>query len=165
MGNHHFIWVVLQPHERLNLAKPISLGFDNLKFSTFSAFNIYDRLEVRINDPVDTNRVTNFFAKTQRSLHISLVDARRRLLEYNAIAPPTGTGLSFALKVEQLAYNYKRNTFNFKVPYNIRSLNCSSWVNTLLKVAGVPQYKRNKLNDFSGVDVGADIVFDEKWFQ
>jgi hypothetical protein len=67
----------------------------------------------------------------------------------------------FAEKVIQLAINFNRSESS---DYSLLSNNCATWVNTLLKVAGVPSGVRKSLGDFYGVDVAENKLLDESLF-
>jgi len=155
-GNHHFILIFLDFKESLLRTKA---EFSNgQKFATLGAFEIEGNLVFTANQPTDVRSVKEVL---DPSILVGWSDFD---MENHKINPPTGGGWSFAVKVEELAYNYMRKTEESPVEYNWYDENCAAWVNTLFKVAGVPQHERIAAGTFSGIDAGEEDLLSEELF-
>lgn len=155
-GNHQFILIYLTANE--NLLQTGTNTENTNKFATLGGHNGSGNLILIANQTADVESVREVYKK-----FVSTVFDYD--LEEHKITPPDGSGWSFALKVEQLAYNYVRNTATNPQPYGLQDLNCATWVNTLLKVAGVPASERATLGEFSGIDWGEEDLLDESLFK
>lgn len=157
VGNHSFVLIYLNATESLIRTKSESEG--TTKFATLGGHVKDGNLIFIPNQKADVQCV-------KESLNSSLKGWFSDYdMEQNAITPPTGSGWSFALKLEELAYKYETNTKLKPQEYGLANFNCATWVNTMLKVAGVPQSERIKLGEFSGVDWGEEDLLDESLFK
>ena len=156
VGNHQFILIYLATDENLlQTGTKVESGY---RFATLGGHNGNGNLILIANQTADVASVKEVYKKYVTTL----TDYD---LEEHKITPPNGSGWSFALKVEQLAHNYARNTATTPQPYGLQDLNCATWVNTLLKIAGVPDSERAALGEFSGIDWGEEDLLDESLFK
>lgn len=155
-GNHHFILILLPTKLRLHRMKA---EIENGQcFVTIAADDISGSLLFcpNLRNDVQATKEMLCPARVGWSPDFSL--------ERHKISP-IGSPWNFALQLERMAYNYERNTANAKISYSLKSCNCASWTNTILKVAGVPKVEREKLTEFSGVDWGEENLLNEQLFR
>jgi hypothetical protein len=156
-GNHSFILVYLNQNESLIRTK--SESENGTKFATLGGHQKDGNLIFIPNQKADVDCV-------KEVLNPSLAGFWSDFdMEENRINPPSGSGWSFAIKLEELAYKYESNTASKIQEYGLLNFNCATWVNTLLKVAGVPQSERIKNGEFSGIDWGEEDLLDENLFK
>ena len=65
----------------------------------------------------------------------------------------------FELLLVSIFKAYERCTEDLPVEYDTLDCNCSSFVNTVLKIAGVPKKVREEVTEFSGADAGEEEEF------
>jgi hypothetical protein len=155
-GNHQFLLIYLGTDESLlQTRSEVQSGY---RFSTLGGHDSGGNLVLIPNQTADVTSVKEVYKKYVTTL----TDYD---LEQKKINPPGGSGWSFALKVEELSYNYLKNTAIKPQAYDLWDTNCATWVNTLLKVAGVPESERRSLGEFSGIDWGEEDLLDESLFK
>ncbi len=157
LGNHQFILIFLENAESMN--KIATQQESGKKFVTLGGHNVAGNL---VYVPNQSSDVTSVKESINPSLRGSFSDFD---LEKHQITPPTGGGWSFATSIELLADKYTTNTRTSPVDYDLWNRNCSTWVNTLLKVAGLSESKRRKLGEFGGFDWGEEDLLDENLFR
>jgi len=156
-GNHHFILIILGEKESMMRTK--TQEEDGTKFVTLAGHEKGGNLVLIANQKADIDSV-------KEVIDPSLITGWSDFdMEKHSISPPTGGGLSFAWEIERLAYNYERNTATTAVPYDLGDVNCATWINTLLKVAGISQSERSTAGEFSGIDWGEEQLLDESLFK
>lgn len=161
-GNHQFILIFLEQDENLsqtlaNVVMNNSREVTN-KFVTLAGHQPDGDLIFVPNQSSDVRSVNETFSAGGISPDLDL--------EKHSITPPNNAdGLTFALQLETLAYNYQRNTANAPIDYDLLDGNCSTWVNTLFKVAGVPRQTRLTAGEFHGFDWGEEDLLDENLFR
>lgn len=156
-GNHQFILIFLEANEAM--AGMIVHEESGKKFFTLAGHQPAGNLVYIPNQ-------TDDIASVRESINKSLRGTWRDFdLEKHSVSEPTGTGLSFALQLKQLADKYDANVKNNPVEYSLQNRNCSTWVNTLLKVAGVPLSTRQTAGEFRGIDWGEEDLLDENLFK
>ncbi len=157
IGNHQFILVFLDADEAL-LKTTFTLE-GGQKFVTLAGHQPKGNLIFVPNEPSDVKSV-------KEVLNTSLKGTWNDYdLEKQVIKGQSGGGLTFAKSLETLAYNYQANTKSNPVDYDLWDRNCATWINTLLKVAGVAKNDRIKAGEFKGVDWGEEDLLDEKLFK
>ena len=156
-GNHQFILVFLEPNEAMPCLKVYEES--GKRFFTLAGHQPNGNL---VYVPNQTDDIYSVRESLNRSLRGRFRDFD---LEKHLVAPPTGSGLSFAQQLEQLAVKYQANTQNNPVVYSLQDRNCSTWVNTLLKVAGVSLSVRRRAGEFRGIDWGEEDLLDENLFK
>jgi hypothetical protein len=82
-------------------------------------------------------------------------------LEAHLVTPPSGSVGNFIATVIQLATNFKAKG---DIQYNLIDENCSAWINTLFKVAGISETEREELGEFFGIDFGEEDLIPEEFF-
>ena len=156
-GNHQFILITFGVNE--SSVKTKVNDENGTKFIILAGHQPQGNLIFLPNEPDDVKSVREFITPSSIS-GWSDFD-----LERHSISPPTGGGLSFANKLEELAYKYESNTKDNPVDYDLWDRNCATWVNTLLKVANVPESERKKAGEFNGIDWGEEDLLDENLFK
>jgi hypothetical protein len=61
--------------------------------------------------------------------------------------------------------NFKNNIKDKPTKYDLWDLNCATWVNSLLKYAGVDENQREEKGEFSGIDWGEEDKGLESYFE
>lgn len=85
--------------------------------------------------------------------------------ELNKVPLPNGiTQHDFELLLVSIFQAYEDCTKDLPVEYDTLDCNCSSFVNTILKIAGVSKKVREEVTEFSGVDAGEKEEFPQ-WHQ
>lgn len=156
-GNHQFILIYMDVKQSLLKTKPEFSG--GQKFSTLGGHKVSGNLVLVANQTADVKSVKEVL---DPSTNVGWSDFD---MEEKKIAPPTGGDWSFSVEVERLAYNYDRNVKATPQEYDLTDENCATWVNTLLKIAGVSKARRTKLGEFSGIDWGEEDLLDESLFK
>ncbi len=156
-GNHHFILIILGEKEHMGRTQIQTEGTQ--RFVTLAGHEQGGNLVLIANQKADVDSVKEI-------INPSLITGWSDFdLEKHSISPPTGGTLSFAWKIELLAYKYESNTQATPVEYGLWNFNCATWINTLLTVAGVPQSERSTAGEFSGIDWGEEDGLDENLFK
>lgn len=155
-GNHQFILIELGAGENLSQTQIQTEG--NKRFVTLAGHQPDGNLVFVPNEPGDVKSVREYITPSSRG-RWSDYD-----LEKHAITP-VGASLTFARQIEALAYKYRANTKDKPVKYGLLNVNCSTWVNTLLKVAGISESARHKAGEFKGIDWGEEDLLDEALFK
>jgi hypothetical protein len=155
-GNHSFILIYLNQNESLLRTKAESEG--GTKFAILAGHQVSGNLVFVANQTADVQCV-------REVLNPSLAGYWDFDMEEKRITPPSGSGWSFAIKLEELAWKYAINTSSKAQEYGLLNFNCATWVNTMLTVAGVSQYERMKLGEFSGIDWGEEDLLDKSLFK
>lgn len=156
-GNHSFILVYLNQNESLIRTKAETES--GYKFATLGGHQLDGNLIFVANQTADVQCVKEVLNPSLKGFWSDFD------MEENRINPPSGSGWSFAIKLEELAYKYSINTASKPQKYTLMDFNCAAWANTMLKVAGVPLSERIKLGEFSGIDWGEEDLLDEKLFK
>jgi hypothetical protein len=157
LGNHHFILIFLDFKESLLRTKAeFSSG---QKFVTLAGHKSEGNLIFLANQRADVESVKEVLDPTTAT-GWSDFD-----MEKHKINPPEGGGWSLSVKIEELAYKYEKNAASSPVDYALFNENCSAWVNTLLKVAGISEHDRTTAGEFSGIDAGEEDLLDESLFE
>ena len=157
LGNHQFILIFLEANEAMQRVEIQEEG--GKRFVTLAGHQPNG-------DLVYVPNQTDDIASVRESINTNLRGRFRDFdLEKHYISPPTGGGWSFAFQLEQLAERYAANVQNNPVDYDLGDRNCSTWVNTLLKVAGVSASVRLKEGEFRGIDCGEENLLDENLFK
>lgn len=86
-------------------------------------------------------------------------------LEKHPVTARGSSAWGFANQIKHLAERYAANTKDNPVRYNLFNQNCSTWVNTIMKIAGVSEAERLRLGDFRGFDSGQTKLLDENLFR
>jgi hypothetical protein len=157
IGNHQFILIMLDSNE--SLLKTTSNTEGTQKFAILAGHQPHGDLIFVPNQTDDVKSVREALTPSSRGWFSDLD------MEKHLITSSSGGGITFAQKLETLAYNYQANTKTSPVKYDLWDRNCATWVNTLLKVAGVAKNDRIKAGEFKGVDWGEEDLIDEKLFQ
>ena len=157
VGNHQFILIQVDPIYGL---PPFSIKEEKgVRFATLAAYNVGGNLEFRDNHPTDEQAVREFINPKKRGL-LSDYD-----LEKHRVPSPLSSDQQFAETLVKQALAFKVKTQSKKIQYNLSDENCSTWINTMLKVAGVSLANRQKHGEFSGIDWGEEDLLDESYFQ
>ncbi|MCP4114522.1 MAG: hypothetical protein GY737_03815 [Desulfobacteraceae bacterium] len=158
-GNHHFI--LIYPDMRFGLP-PIPILEDNrTRFVTLGGFEVHKNLEFVQNEPSDVKSVREHLnPKQYRRWYLPDLD-----LMIHQIHRPSGSEKAFCETLVKQAINYRNNTKITPVTYSLSDNNCSAWVNTMLKIAGVNYYDRKSLGEFRGIDWGEEDLLDETLFK
>ena len=156
-GNHQFILVYLEQNE---VIPGIQIHEESgKKFFTLAGHQPQG-------DLVYVPNQTDDIASVKEDINPSLRGRFRDFdLEKHLLSPPTGSSWSFAFQLQQFAERYAANTRTNPVKYDLWNRNCSTWVNTLLKVAGVSASVRLSAGEFRGVDWGEEDLLDENLFK
>jgi len=157
-GNHHFILILIGGY--YGLPPLVTKEEGAIRFVTMGGFKVGKNLEYQPNNGSDVYSVRELLNPKKNRSNWQDYD-----LERNKITAPGGNGLAFAEKLVQLAQNYKINSAIKPVSYNLSDYNCSCWVNTMFKVAGVTKEVREKAGEFSGIDWGEEDLLDEDLFK
>jgi hypothetical protein len=157
LGNHHFLLIKIPKDKKLT--RIINLDEGDWRFITLAGHLPDKHLVFRENDEGDVQSVREII---NPKLAGRFYDYD---LETHFVNPPNGGGWSFAQSLVDLAFNYRRNSETTPVEYVLRDENCSCWVNTILRVAGVPKNERMKLGEFSGIDWGEEQTLDDNLFK
>lgn len=156
-GNHQFILIFLDDNQSLMQTKTQTIN--GQKFATLGGHKVSGKLVLIANQRADVRSVEEVLDPSTVS-RWSDFD-----LEKHKITPPSGGDWSFAVEVERLAYNYDRNATATPIDYALANENCSAWVNTLLKVAGIIESERIRLGEFRGIDWGEEDFLPEDYFR
>lgn len=82
--------------------------------------------------------------------------------EEHEVKPPSGmSDTDFIRQLIDASENYNTHS---PPAYTLPNANCHTWVNTLLKSAGVPESARNAAGEFGGIDWGEEDLIDESLF-
>lgn len=159
-GNHHYILILIDkiclptgiPTQRHNGAEFLTLGGFSINDNmVFVANDVSDNLSAK--DLLDNTPIWDFFNPFDWGT------------QKHYVKPPGGNDTAFANQVIRLAEIYGKNTAVEPLPYRLFSDNCAAWVNTLFKVAGVPQHEREELGQFWGIDAAERVEIPEHLFQ
>ena len=149
IGNHHFIIIGLSRKE--NLLKTKAIREKGKRFVTLGGFeDKMGNLRFYANQKSDVQSVMEVLTPSKAGTWSDFD------LEHHRIKTLAGGGFSLAVKLEQYAYTYNRNIVKRPVKYNLVCKNCSAWVNSIFKVAGVSKSERIRLGEFKGVDWGEE---------
>lgn len=167
IGNHHFILIV---------APNTTGGFDGESvltedapegttyFYTVGGFKklgiIIDPTEVIkmvVNEKSDVKAVREYLDPEE---HTNALTPDYDL-EAHLVTPPSSSVETFIKQVVQLATNFKAKG---EIEYNLIDENCSAWINTLFKVAGISEAERLELGEFFGIDFGEEDLIPEEFF-
>ena len=154
VGNHHFVLIVLDEGETLpGIPTKIEIvGSKVVRFVTLGAFKVDGRLKFEANNNAD---VTSMREYTDPGEHVSWYKADFDM-ERNAVSVAGKTGIELARQLVQFANNYVKNEDKSNVAYDLANENCSAWVNSILKKAGVTSAARVKAGEFFGFDWGEE---------
>ena len=164
IGNHHFILIIALDttggfDEESVLTEDASDG--TTYFYTVGGFKgadgIPDLLKMIVNDESDVKAVREYLDPEE---HTSLLTPDYDL-EAHLVTPPSGSVENLIEKVIQLATNFKSKG---DIQYNLIDENCSAWINTLFKVAGISEAERLELGEFFGIDFGEEDLIPEEFF-
>ncbi len=156
VGNHQFLLVYLEQNE--SMLKVKTQEESGKKFVTLAGHQPNGNL---VYVPNESGDVTSVKESINKNLKGNFQDYD---LEKHLVTPPNGTGWSFAIQLELLADKYAVNSGVSPVKYDLWNLNCSTWVNTILKIAGVSAGSRGTLGEFKGIDWGEEELLDENLF-
>ncbi len=157
VGNHHFILVYLAPNEAI---PGIEIKEESgKKFFTLGGHQVDGKLAYVPNQTDDVRSVKEGINASLRGFFTDFD------IEKHSISAPTGGSWDFAFQLQRFAERYKANTAINPVDYHLRIRNCSTWANTLLKVAGVSSSVREANRDFEGIDWGEHLELDENLFR
>lgn len=161
LGNHQFILVELTGSE--TLSRTTAEEERGTRFVTLGGHQPYGDLVFIPNQVSDVESVkeTILSGNNRTSFFSSDYDMEKHLIR----SPTGGTGIDFATNIERLAYNYRANTASTPLEYGLLNYNCATWVNTLLKIAGVSRAIRLRAGEFSGIDWGEEDLLDEALFR
>ena len=157
-GNHHFVLIFVGGC--YGLPPLVTKKEFTTRFVTMGGFKVGKLLKYQANNGSDVNAVRELLGCPNKRSNLIDYD-----LEKNKVAAPGGDGLEFAKKLVQLAENYKIKSATKPVTYNLWDYNCSCWVNTIFKVAGVNKQVREKAGEFSGIDWGEEDLLSEDLFK
>jgi hypothetical protein len=156
-GNHQFLLVILEKDEAMQKAK--TQEESGTKFVTIAGHQPNGNLVYVPNEPGD-------IASVKETLNKKLSGyVYNYSLEKHLISPPRGNGWDFAIQLEAMAEKYAVNTKAKPVKYSLANQNCSAWVNTLLKIAGISANARQTAGEFNGIDWGEEDLLDESLFK
>jgi hypothetical protein len=159
VGNHQFVLITLG--EKGSLSPIPALTEKSQRFVTLGGFAVRKRLRFLSNQSADVKAAREGLNPADRvKWHTADFD-----LERKRVTSPGGSDLAFAQKLVRLCLLYSRNEARNNVTYDLLDANCASWVNTLLKVAGVSKSERLKLGEFTGVDWGEEDKICEELFK
>jgi hypothetical protein len=158
VGNHHFLLVYLS--QGASLAEVLTNKVKGQRFVTLAAIRKSGNLVFQENDADDVRAVREVLDPSVTKVWKPDLD-----LEKHRVRPPSGGDLAFAQALVRLALNYRRRTAKQPVPYHLVGDNCAAWVNTLLRVAGVPKSQRVQLGEFSGIDWREEDLLDPSLFR
>ncbi|MGH9948330.1 MAG: LysM peptidoglycan-binding domain-containing protein [Pyrinomonadaceae bacterium] len=152
-GNHHFVLI-----KNANVVEGlVPVEYKGEKFLTLGGFSINGLLIFEANNASDVQSCKD------------KIDGRRwepdMDLQRHRVAPPNGSDPAFAALLAKLARNFERNSRTSPIPYELFGDNCSAWVNTIFKVAGVPLGERRRAGQFRGIDAGEQIEIPEELFK
>lgn len=156
-GNHQFILVLLGKEE--NMIKVTTKEEKGTRFVTIAGHQPNGDLVYVPNEPADVDSVRETL---NSKLKGNFYDYD---LEKHYITPPNGNSWDFALSLEVLAEKYAVNTKISPVKYSLTDRNCSTWVNTMLKISGVSKSDRLTAGEFNGIDWGEEDLLDESLFK
>ena len=157
LGNHQFILIFLGANEAMPGIQIHEEG--GRRFFTLAGHQPHGNLVYLPNQ-------TDDIVSVRESINPRLRGRFRDFdLEKHPITPPTGGGFGFAFQLKQSAERYEANTRTSPVKYDLWDRNCSTWVNTLLKVAGVSESVRLRAGEFRGIDWGEEELLDENLFR
>lgn len=156
-GNHQFLAIYLDSNESLKQTK--AEVEKSKKFATLGGHVKNKNMIFIPNQTADVQSVREVI-NPKKAGFWSDYD-----MEKHKVTPPSGGGWSFACLCEDLAYKYKKNVAASPLKYDLWDANCASWVNTLLKVAGITKQSRIKLGEFSGIDWGEEDLIPENLFK
>ncbi len=156
-GNHQFLLVFLGKNESMQKIK--TQEESGTRFVTIAGHQPNGNLVYVPNEPSDVASVKETLNKKLKG---NFYDYD---LEKHLLTAPNGNAWSFALELEALAEKYVVNTTTSPVKYSLTNRNCSTWVNTMLKIAGVSASARLTAGEFSGIDWGEEDLLDESLFK
>jgi hypothetical protein len=156
-GNHQFLVIYLNESENMFRTKAMVEG--ETRFVTLGGHVLDGNLVFIANQKADVDSVREVINPDLAGFW-SDYD-----LEKHKVTPKDGGGWNFALKVERGAYQYRQNTVDSPVEYDLWDRNCATWVNTLLLVAGVTWSDRMRAGEFNGVDWGEEEKVDRALFE
>ena len=164
LGNHHLILIVVDSAGNLFGEPTISETIGNtstvVHFSTYSTTK-GDGSFITVQPLVDAD-VTATREHTDPDQHTSALTPDYDL-EPHLVEPESGTVDDLIETVQRLAANFAAHDAD--LPYTLIDSNCAAWVNTLFKVAGIPDERRKELGEFFGIDWGEEDLLDETYFQ
>ena len=158
-GNHQFILI------------EFSSGFDvppfsiqeekGISFVTLAGYNVGDNLEFKDNAPSDVQAVKEVINPRKKGF-FSDFDLEKNKVR---VPSPQKSDQYFVESLAKQALIFKVKTQKRKIKYSLVDENCSAWVNTMFKVAGVSLVDRQKYGEFSGIDWGEEDLIDESYFK
>lgn len=161
VGNHHFVLITFDESVAF---PPIPTQMEKgQRFITLAAVKSADgkgNLVFAANQRADVTSVREFINPDE---HVSWYKADFDMEQHEVT--PVGNALTFAQRLVQLAQVFDRNSKTSPIPYSLRDENCAAFVNTLLKLAGVPATQRLDLGEFSGVDWGEEDTVPDRLFR
>jgi hypothetical protein len=161
VGNHHFVLIVAQSSQNQlgEQAKSEEANGHATHFLTLGGFKVNSLLELKINEESDVKSVREFLDPEE---HTSVLIPDLDLEPHRVVPPGMQTELAFREKIAVLATNFKNHKPS--IDYKLKDENCSAWVNTLFKIAGVSDPDRDRLGEFFGIDWGEEDLISEAFF-
>ena len=156
VGNHQFILIYMDPIYGLPPFSP--LEEKGIKFMTLGAFNVGGSLKFRENEPSDVLSVREFINPKKRGWFSDLDLAKHR------VTSPLGSDQRLAETLVKQATAFKVKTQAENIKYSLANNNCSAWVNTMFKCAGVSLANRKSYGEFFGIDWGEEDLLEEAFF-
>ena len=153
LGNHHFILIETQVAQ-----SGVSLiNHKGVSFVTLGGFSINGFLTFQANDLSDVRSVK------EKIDDLSWWKPDMGFAGHQ-IYPPNSSDLEFVRTLVRYSFNFEANSKVTRLPYELFGGNCSAWVNTLFKVAGISLKDRQKAGQFWGIDAGERIEIPEEMF-
>lgn len=133
-------------------------------FITLGAYEdeAQNTLELRRNYWTDVQAVREYLAP-ERYVSWYRRDFDLEIHEVNL--PPGEAGRQMVRRILVLSDNFEQNARAERPEYTPEDRNCSAWVNTILKILGVPEEERERLGEFDGIDWGEEDLLEESLFQ
>jgi hypothetical protein len=159
-GNHHFILLICNSDTKLLLDSTINEenGAYFYTVSAGGANGLSGKITMHVNDTADVKSVREGIDPDE---HTSWYKPDYDI-ESHKIEELSESDIPRIVKYLE---NYSANQKSGNVPdYHISGPNCATWVNTLFKVLGIPDQKREEYGEFSGLDWGEEDLFDTKYF-
>lgn len=156
--NHHFVLIAWDGNYAL---PPVGANVEiGQHFITLGAYpsepngNLitrhYGNLIFTENDGFDVRAARMFLNGELSSFDVGNFDPKAQ-----QVTPPHMSATGFARRLTNMAFNYRRNTLENPVEYQLTGPNSNTWTNSLFNAADILHADRMRYRNFVGLDVAA----------
>ncbi|MCD4766367.1 MAG: hypothetical protein K8R34_07640 [Methanosarcinales archaeon] len=174
VGNHHFITFVYNSKKQaIRVTRQWGINYKSEQndkdltvfFTTMGAGKSRKKIIINFNPSSDLKAIHEIAKKDNTNWHSSDYDYEGHRVPYNFSSNNYASSEELMNAILQRVSNFnKRYNAGITVDYSLVDRNCATLVNSIFKVLGYTDYRREEIGEFRGVDWGEEDLIQDSFF-